>query len=56
MLKRLSLVKGKKKKEKKEEVANVSLLNKQLCWRLMKNKIPNILAKTSLITRASRVR
>ena len=23
------------------------LLNKQLCWRLMKNKIPNILAKNS---------
>ena len=32
MLKRLSLDKGKKKKEKKEEVANVSLLNRKYSY------------------------
>ena len=32
MLERLSLDKGKKKKEKKKEVANVSLLNKKYSY------------------------
>ena len=32
MLKRLSLDKGKKKKEKKKEVANVSLLNRKYSY------------------------